>query len=100
MKIPRPNTFVLMVVIGVFAAVPAFEASARAVPDPLLLAQATPSVSAEEAAALVRAQSGGRILSMRLETRSQLPVYRVKVLLDGGRVRVYRVDASTGRIVQ
>jgi len=48
----------------------------------------------------VRAQSGGRILDLRLENRVRPPVYRVKVLLDGGRVRVYRVDANTGRILQ
>ncbi len=100
MKIPRPDAVIFTVLIGVFAAVPAFDASARAVADPLLLAQATPSVSADEAAALVRAQSGGRILDLRLESRARPPVYRVKVLLDGGRVRVYRVDASTGKILQ
>jgi uncharacterized membrane protein YkoI len=86
------------VLIGVLAAAPAFGASALA--NPLLLAQATPSVSADEAVALVRAQSGGRILNLRLENRAGPAVYRVKVLLEGGRVRVYRVDASTGKILQ
>jgi uncharacterized membrane protein YkoI len=88
------------VLIGVLAAVPAFDASARAMANPLLLAQATPSVSADEAVALVRAQSGGRILNLRLESRAGPAVYRVKVLLEGGRVRVYRVDASSGKILQ
>ena len=69
------------VLIGVLAAVPAFDASASAVANPLLLAQATPSVSADEAVALVRAQSGGRILNLRLENRAQPAVYRIKVLL-------------------
>ena len=100
MKIPRPDAVILTVLIGVFAAVPAFGASARAVADPLLLAQATPPVSADQAAAVVRAKSGGRILGVRRENNARGPVYRVKVLLDGGRVRVYRVDAGTGRILQ
>lgn len=100
MKIPRPDAVIFTVLIGVVAIVPTFDASARAVAGPLLLAQAAPSVSADQAAALVRAQSGGRILGLRLESRAQPPVYRVKVLLDGGRVRVYRVDASTGKILQ
>lgn len=100
MKIPRPDAVIFTVLIGVVAVVSAFDASASAVANPLLLAQATPSVSADQAAALVRAQSGGRILGLRLESRAQPPVYRVKVLLDGGRVRVYRVDASTGKILQ
>ncbi len=100
MKVPRPDAVLFTVLIGVFAAAPAFDASARAAANPLLLVQATPSVSADQAAALVRAQSGGRILDLRLESRARGPVYRVKVLLDGGRVRVYRVDASSGRILQ
>ncbi len=86
--------------IGVLAGVSAFDASARAAANPLLLAQATPSVSADQAAALVRTQIGGRILDLRLESRDRGLVYRVKVLLDGGRVRVYRVDAATGRILE
>ncbi len=100
MKIPWPDAVIFAVLIGVSAVVPASDASARTVANPLLLAQATPSVSADEAAALVRARSGGRILDLRLENRARPPVYRVKVLLDGGRVRVYRVDASSGKILQ
>jgi uncharacterized membrane protein YkoI len=99
-KIPWPDAIIFAVLIGVSAVVPASDASARTVANPLLLAQATPSVSADEAAALVRARSGGRILDLRLENRARPPVYRVKVLLDGGRVRVYRVDASSGKILQ
>ena len=57
-------------------------------------------MSADEAAAAVRAASGGRILDVRLEGRSKRPVYRVKVLLDSGRVRIYRVDASDGRVLE
>ncbi len=100
MKIPRPDAVIFTVLIGVFAAVPAFDAIARAVANPLLLAQATPSLSADEAAALVRAKSGGRILGVRRDKNARGLVYRVKVLLDGGRVRVYRVDASSGQILQ
>jgi uncharacterized membrane protein YkoI len=57
-------------------------------------------MSADEAVALVRERSGGRILGVRRDNDARPPVYRVKVLLEGGRVRVYRVDASTGRILQ
>jgi len=62
------------------------------------LAQAKP-VSADDAAATVRAQVGGRILDVRLRSKARRKVWRVKVLLPGGRVRVYRVDARTGRIL-
>lgn len=64
-----------------------------------LVVQAAGSVGADEAAALVRRASGGRILDVRLDETARPPVYRVKVLLEGGRVRVYRVDARTGRIL-
>ena len=75
-------------------------AETRAADGPLVLAQAGGSVSPDEAAQRVRAASGGRILDVRLESGSGGAVYRVKVLLEGGRVRIYRVDAASGRIIQ
>jgi len=65
----------------------------------LLLVQTTTGTSADEAAALVRAASGGRILSVRPDNKTRPAVYYVKVLLDGGRVRVYLVDANSGQIL-
>jgi len=65
----------------------------------LLLVQTTTGTSADEAAALVRAASGGRILSVRPDNKTRPAVYHVKVLLDGGRVRVYLVDANSGQIL-
>ena len=100
MKIPRPASIIFTLLIGVLAVAAALDASARGAAEPRLLAQVTPSVSADEAAALVRAKSGGRILSVALEGHAGGPVYRVKVLLEGGRVRVYRVDASNGRVLE
>ena len=100
MKIPRPAAVISTLLIGVLAAAAAFDASARAASESLLLAQAAPSVSADQAAALVRAKSGGRILRVDLEGRTGGAVYRVKVLLEGGRVRIYRVDAGNGRVLE
>lgn len=71
-------------------------AGARSAGAPLLLAQSSPAVSPDAAAERVRALTGGRILDVRLDGS----VYRVKVLLDGGRVRIYQVDAASGRVVQ
>lgn len=66
----------------------------------LLLAQSVGSgVSADEAAAMVRSASGGRILGVRRVNRGGGPAYEVKVLLDGGRVRIYVVDAQSGQIL-
>lgn len=61
---------------------------------PALLAQQ--SISAEEAAALVQAQTGGRILAVRPARVQGRAVYRVKVLTPKGEVRIYLVDAATG----
>ena len=79
---------------------PTAAADAATTPDPLRLVQAIPAISADEAAALVRAASGGRILGVRLDNEARPPVYHVKVLLDGGRVRAYLVDASSGQILR
>ncbi|MDX1432389.1 MAG: hypothetical protein R3286_08045 [Gammaproteobacteria bacterium] len=67
-------------------------------PAPRLLAQAGQGMSAAEAAALVGARTGGRVLDVRAEQRGDGVVYRVKVLLDGGRVRILHVDAQSGRV--
>jgi uncharacterized membrane protein YkoI len=65
----------------------------------LLLAQGGSALGADEAAALVRSASGGRILGVRRVNGARGPAYEVKVLLDGGRVRVYVVDATSGQIL-
>jgi hypothetical protein len=76
-----------------------FGAHAVAEIGALLLVQTTTGTGADEAAALVRAASGGRILSVRPDNKTRPAVYYVKVLLDGGRVRVYLVDANSGQIL-
>ena len=75
--------FTLMTAMWVMA--PAARAATN-----LVLVQATAGTSAA---------SGGRILSVRLDEKARPAVYHVKVLLDGGRVRVYLVDASSGQIL-
>jgi len=84
-----------LLVVATALSMPAAGAQARSV---TLLAQAE-SVSADDAAATVRARVGGRILDVRLQSDARRRVWRVKVLLPGGRVRVYRVDARSGRIL-
>jgi len=95
----RRGVFAIILIAGANLAVPPSAAAGAHADHGRLLAQAAGPVGAEEAAALVRGASGGRILDVRFDESAQPPVYRVKVLLDGGRVRVYLVDARTGRIV-
>ena len=62
-----------------------------------LLAQRATRISKDEAAAIVRSRTGGRILGVRTRSRGNRLTYRVKVL-DKGRVSVYEVDGATGEI--
>ncbi len=56
-----------------------------------------PGVSLEQAADMVRRQTGGRVLSATPVTRSGRRGYNIRVLLDGKRVKQYYVD-SEGRM--
>ncbi len=58
-------------------------------PLPPTLAQ---SSGADAAAQIARAQTGGRVLSVRPSDNPQRPGYEVKVLLDDGRVRVLFIN--------
>lgn len=100
MRSVRFSAIVFSLIIGVCPIGPGAVAGAGSTTDPLLLAQAAAPMSADEAAALVVATSGGRILGVRLDDKARPGVYHVKVLLAGGRVRVYLVDAGSGRILQ
>ena len=55
-------------------------------------------ISLDEAAAKVRGQTGGRVLSAETTSRRGEAVHRIKILLPSGRVRVYHVDAATGEL--
>jgi len=55
-------------------------------------------LSLNEAVARVRRDSGGRVLSAKAHERRGETTYRVKVLLPNGAVRVYNVDARSGRM--
>ena len=67
---------------GVVLATP--EQAAAAVSDSLF---AQPTVSASQAAAIVRNQHGGRVLSVVPSFRGKVRGYRVRVLIGGERVK-------------
>jgi hypothetical protein len=64
--------------------------------SPITLAAKSDQLSMDQAAAKVREQTGGRILSARAENKKGRTTYRIKVLLPSGHVRIVRVDAATG----
>ncbi len=55
-------------------------------------------ISQDEAVAMVREQTGGKVLRVERQTEGESIVYRVRVLKPDGRLREYQVDAATGRI--
>ena len=64
-----------------------------------MLAEQGVSLDRDSAAALVRSTTGGRVLGVRSARANGRAVYQVKVLLQGGRVRIVQVDALTGQLL-
>lgn len=62
-------------------------------PDPL-----PPTLSPAQAAALVRNQFGGQVMSVNTQRRDAGIIYGVKLLNDG-RMRVIHVDGQTGQLL-
>ena len=58
-----------------------------------------PSVSLKEVRRIVRRQFGGQILDTQLFQREGGWIYRVRVLMDDGRVIDVGVDGQTGQII-
>lgn len=56
-------------------------------------------LSIDAAAAMVRRISGGRVIAAEAMDDDGKAVYRIKVLLPEGRVRVYVVDPNSGQVL-
>ena len=66
----------------------------------LLMMSAAPAwadISRDEAAAVARRLSDGRVLSVEKAESGRRPVWRVKILTPQGEVRVILIDAVSGR---
>jgi len=55
-------------------------------------------MSLDQAVALVRRQSGGRVVGSRTRRDGGRVIHEVRVVSRDGRVRTWRVDAASGRI--
>lgn len=53
----------------------------------------------DRAAAIARSATGGRVLNIQM-MRGQRPRYKIKMLLDGRRVRSLGIDAHSGAILK
>ena len=67
----------------------------HALPHPAVLQLAqNGGVSLEEAVREVRDETGGRILAAETVEEDGRRVHRIRVLVEKGRVKTYRIDAS------
>lgn len=88
----------MMPVLVLLSALPVAPAGATdSAPVRLAQAEQADLISADRAAEIVRSATGGRVLAVE-RRRDGRPWFRVKVLIDGERVRYVAVDAVTGRI--
>ncbi len=87
------RTFILAISLAMLMPLAPTSAAER---DRIILAQA--GLTAEDAAELVQARVGGRVLAVELIQSDGRLVYRVKVLTRKGGVRIFYVDASTGEM--
>lgn len=66
---------------------------------PIQLAQAEQRIDKSKAADIARSAHGGKVLTVEEAKSGGRTVFRVKLLLDGGRVRIVSVDGSSGKIL-
>jgi uncharacterized membrane protein YkoI len=62
-------------------------------------AQSLP-LTKETAATQVQTESGGKVLSVDKKTEGEQKLFRVKVLHDDGKIKIYKLDAATGKKVK
>lgn len=92
----RNSVFVIVAVLGWSAVATVFHDVTGSAS--VAYAQQTP-VSIDAAAAMVRRISGGRVIAADSMDEDGKALYRIKVLLPEGRVRVYVVDPLTGQVL-
>jgi uncharacterized membrane protein YkoI len=54
----------------------------------------------EAAATQVQTESGGKVLSVDDKTEGGQQIFRIKVLHDDGKIKIYQLDAATGKKVK
>ena len=93
-SVPLNRMLPVLAVTFVLGAMPAAQTVAAPYAGIIRLAE----MSGNGAARAVERATGGRVLSVHREENNGRVVYRVKVLLPEGRIRVFIVDAETGSV--
>lgn len=96
---------VLMLLAGQASALPrdlsavTAAASTRAPTQVTAAPQARDAVSLDQAVAMVRRQTGGRIIKANSTSSNGRTIHMIRVLTQDGKVFTVRVDAASGRIL-
>jgi uncharacterized membrane protein YkoI len=53
----------------------------------------------DNAVANIRKRTGGRVLSAETREQEEGPVHHIRIITDEGRVKRYRLDARSGRML-
>ena len=65
----------------------------------LISAAAYADIGKKQATSIAQGVHPGRVLSVKLVTEKDVPVYRVKTLSAGGDVHVIVIDAESGKVI-
>jgi len=65
----------------------------------LISAAAYADIGKKQATSIAQSVHPGRVLSVKLVTEKDVPVYRVKTLSAGGDVHVIVIDAESGKVI-
>ena len=68
--------------------------------EPLIIAEATESgITEDEAAVIASKATGGQVISSETSGVEGVTVYRFKVLMSDGQVKIIQVKASSGELL-
>lgn len=103
MPYPIRTNIALLLIVGLLAVVPVSAAKPKSSDAGRGVAGETPAasrpvISKDAAVAMVREHTGGKVVRADRRTDDGRVVYRVRVVTADGRVREYRVDATTGEM--
>ncbi len=89
-----------LVLAGLVLGLMSFCAQAQGFVDGRGLASPAPSssIGPDRAAAIARAQTGGRVLDVRPVPNGGRESFAVRLLLDAGRVRTVVIDGQSGQL--
>lgn len=82
------------------AVLPGFAwAAPKQIRNPVQYAQGESRTDKSKAADIARSAHGGKVLSVDEVNSDGRVVFRVKLLLDGGRIKIVTVDGNSGSVI-